>query len=189
MKHVSRNKTKKLNILILAIILVAVLGLAILIFEKTNVTNIFSRSSVSKTDEGNDPKKVNDVNYDAPSAEETDEANRIKAEAQQKLDSSSPNTNKSIAISLSAAGQDETGGPIIVRSIVDVASGNCVATITGTSYSKSFTASVENLGTYYGCGAINIPVGDMAIGVYKLTFEVSSDGAQGLITQNVEVRK
>lgn len=189
MKHVSRNKTKNLKNLLLALAALALLGLTIFIFEKTNVTNIFSRSSVGQKDEANSPKKVNEVNYDAPTVEETIEANRIKAEAQQKLESSSPNTTKSIAISLSAAGQDDVGGPIIVRSIVDAASGNCVATITANDYSKTFTSTVESLGTYYGCGAINIPVSEMAVGTYKLTIEVTNDSAQGLITQNVEVRK
>ena len=106
----------------------------------------------------------------------------------QQTEKSSTSASSVIGVSLSAAGQDTNGGPIIVKAMVGSADGNCTINLSNSSFSKDYTTPINNLGTYYGCG-LDIPIDSLSTGNYELKLTANNATATGSATQSVEVRK
>lgn len=190
-KYNSQAITLRRTFVIIVIIILALL-FVILVLEKTKITNLYEKPNISTSNAESAVRSVNDVNYNPATTTETEEANRIKAAAQEQLNNNTAPTPTAakIDVSFSAAAQDIKGGPIVVRAIVGTNAGQCKLTIANDStVLKEYSAAVENTGTYYSCKGFDVPTTDIPIGVYLATLTVTNGSATGTITQQVEVSK
>ena len=165
-----------------------VLSFILFVLEKTRVTNFYTKPQTTNTSpiEGVNPS--NTVDYTPATPEAVDEGELIKRQAAEQGNQS--NTTSSIEVSLSAAGQDAKGGPIVVRTVINGGSGGqCTLTITNNSVTKEYTAEVENVGTYNSCKGFNVPVTELSTGSYTATLTVVSGNSKGTVSQTIEVSK
>lgn len=178
------SKLAKISLILSATVLVAFFGLVLL--EKNNVTKFFTNSDTSQGTAGARP--INDVAYTPATTTEQTEGDRIK---QNLIDESNkpPQQTTKITISLSAATQDVTGGPLIVRSIVGTTSGTCKLMLTQGSTRKEYTNEVTNLGTYNSCNGFDIPATDLSAGKWKLSLSVTNGQVYGEVSQEVNISK
>ena len=172
---------------IAALILLAA-GFILLVLEKSKVTD-FYKKPISATTVSSDIRPVNSVGYSPATAAESNEADRIKADAEKQLNTTPTPAGDKIEVSLSAAGQDVKGGPVVVRAILGTNGGQCKLTLAGANKKQDFTANVINLGTYYGCEGFDVPITDFPAGTYKATLTVTNGTATGSASQQVEVAK
>jgi len=179
------NKITKIALLSASFILVA--GFIVFGLEKANVINLYSKPADTLA-VNSSPKPVNTINYEPVTNDEQNEGDNIK---QQLIDQSNkPQTQPSkIDISLSAASQDISGGPLIVRSLVNVTTGNCKLVLTKDSTKKEYSANIENTGTYNSCKGFDVPVSDLSSGKWQLKLTASSGQAYGEVSQEVEITK
>jgi hypothetical protein len=175
--------TKKIVSISLIIVLVALF--AILFVEKIGVTNFYTKPS------SNTPvvRPVNDVKYVPATSTEQEEGEKIKEEAKNQINQPASNAS-SISVSLTAANQDVTGGPLIVQAIISGATnGTCKLTTAQNNSNKTYTANVVNLGTYYGCDGFSVPFSDLNPGSVTTLLEVTnSQGGYGKAQQQAEVK-
>lgn len=183
-KNIDPKLLKKICAIAAATVLLLLIAFATL--EKTHVTNFISSSS--QTEKTPSERAVNNVDYGPPTTEEKDLGDQIKEDAKKQAENSTTNTSGAINISLSAATQDEVGGPIVVRAIVTAQSGSCSITLSGAGYNKELSAPIENLETYYGCGT-DISIADLPAGDYTIKLTATSGSATGSVSQSLEVRK
>lgn len=166
-----------------------IMSFALFILEKSQVTNLYTKpvSTVSTSPIPN-VAPVNTVDYTPATDPEKDEGDQIKQDAAAQDGQNS--TTNNISVSLSAASQDEKGGPIVVRAIINGGNGGqCKVTLTGNGLSKELTAAVQNVGTYNSCEGFDIPITEISSGSYTLDLTVTSGSSKGSITQTVEVSK
>jgi len=160
-----------------------VASFVLFILEKSSVTNFYEKPAPT-TQNPSTTRPVNDVNYSPATTTEQDEANRTK----QALIDQANNTNQNqgnVTISLSAAGQDTAGGPLIVKALINgISSGTCNLKLIKDSVVKTYTASVADFGSYYGCDGFSIPYSDLSNGKWQLTLTSGS----GTISQSVEIK-
>lgn len=176
------------RIFVIAVIVVLGLGFAFVLLEKTKVTD-FYKKPISPTNTASDVRPVNTVVYTPATTTETDEGERIKAAAQASLSATPTPTGDKIDVSLSAAGQDSKGGPVVIRAILGTTGGQCKLTLAGANKTQDLTANVINLGTYYGCEGFDVPITDFPAGIYKATLTVTNGTATGSASQQLEVAK
>lgn len=133
-------------------------------------------------------KPTNTVDYEPATKEEVDEGELIKQQAADQ--GGQANTSTNIEVSLSAAGQDTKGGPVIVRTVINGGGGGqCTLTITNNSVTKEYTANVENVGTYNSCKGFDVPITELNDGTYTATLTVVSGNSKGTVSQTIEVSK
>ncbi|MBL8030708.1 MAG: hypothetical protein JNK33_00060 [Candidatus Doudnabacteria bacterium] len=185
-KQLSHKKRNTRKVVLISLAAVLTIGLLLVVLEKTHVTNFIALSPSAPASPAKTTSDT-DVNYNPPSSNETGLADQIKNQAQQNNQDSS-STSNTAQVSLSAAAQDETGGPIVVRAIVSIQSGNCTINLSGSNYNKDFTSSIKNLETYYSC-SLDIPISDIPAGNYTIMLTAKNDTATGSDSQKVEVRK
>ena len=163
------------------------LSLLVFILEKSQIINVYSKPVTDKVNPTESTATVNNVDYSPASSAETDTGQTIKDDtAKQGTEPSTP--AKELAITLSAASQDEAGGPVIVRTIISGATGgNCTITMTKGTTVKTFTATIASLGTYYGCNT-DIPYSDLTDGTWQLKLVANQNNASGTATEQVVVR-
>lgn len=176
------------RIFFIAVIVSLSLSFAFVVLEKTKVTDFYKKPASTGTT-ANDARTVNTVEYTPATTTETDEGERIKATAQAGLSATPTPAGSKIEVSLSAAGQDVKGGPVVVRAIIGTTGGQCKLTLAGTNKTQVFTASVINLGTYYGCEGFDVPITDFSVGTYKATLVVTNGASTGSASQQIEVAK
>lgn len=186
-RRLSKKMNSTLGVVMIICACLLLLGIVLVILEKTHVTNLIANTNQAAEDASGKKIKVNDIDYNPPSTEEKNLGDQIKSDAQ-KQTKDSTDTSNVVSVSLSAAAQDEIGGPIVMRSIVGTQVGDCSITLSGSDYTKSFSTMVENLETYYGC-SLNIATSDMPAGSYTLTLSVANGSAKGSVSQSLEVRK
>lgn len=190
MEHRKIKTTKSTRVIprviIITIATCLVLGLLFAALETTGVTNIVQKNepnSQLSNDAGS-----NKINYDPPTKEEADLGNQIKDQAQHNESNLPTTADGSIAVVYSTASQDDIGGPIIIRTIVSATSGNCAATLSSSNFSKDYSSTVKDLGSYYSCN-FDIPVDAVPAGSYTLVVSAKNDSSSGSATQTIEVRK
>lgn len=170
-----------------------ILSFSIFVLEKSSVTNFYSKPTnhIDQPSPILGVSPVNTIDYSPTSDEEKSDGETIKQQAADQANSPEQSTNNStISVSLSAAGQDEKGGPIIVRTIVNGdSSGTCSVVIKNSNISKEYSAVVVNSGTYNSCNGFDIPVNEIPAGSYSLILTVVSGNNKGTVTQQVEVSK
>lgn len=164
-----------------------VLSFALFVLEKTRITNLYTKPQSSDTSLIDGVKPANTVDYEPATQEAVDEGELIK---QQAAEQSNQSSSSSIEVSLSAAGQDTKGGPIVVRTVINGGGGGqCTLTITNNLATKEYTANVENVGTYNSCKGFDVPVAELDTGSYTVTLTVVSGGGKGTVSQTIEVSK
>lgn len=167
---------------------ILVASFTILVLEKTRVTNFYTKPTLgSNLSDGIKP--LNTVDLSPATDSETQEGERIKSEAAERQSSQTSNNTK-IDVSLSAAGQDTKGGPVVVRAIISGTNvGICKLTISNSSLSKEYSADITNMGTYYGCKGFDLPITEIPVGKYNVTLTVSSDNLSSSVSQTIEVAR
>lgn len=158
-------------------------SLVVIILEKTRVTNIYTKPvSASLTTTS---ASVNSVDY-SPATNTEKPSDFAK---QQDVSAQTNNTQATaISITFSAAGQDNAGGPVLIRTILDGATGgSCAINLTKDSVVKSYTTSITWQGTYYSCNK-DVPFADLSTGVWQLKLVATQDTKQGTATQMVEIK-
>ncbi len=176
------RKLAQLSLVIASLLLVGVFTLILL--EKNNVTKFFTNTQ--NTEESVGPQPVNTVSYTPASSTEQQEGEALK---QQLINESNrPANSQSISVNFSAANQDVVGGPVIIKALINGATnGTCKLVMVKDGTEKTYTASVTNLGTYYGCDGFSVPVSDISAGSWKVLLTVTSGGSSGSTEQVIEV--
>lgn len=99
-----------------------------------------------------------------------------------------PTESNNISVVLSAATQDTSGGPIIIRSILEPATGGtCAFTAKKSGTTKFYSSNAIFSGTYYSCN-YDIPYSDVSNGVWSVTVSVKDGSGSGSSTQEVNVK-
>ncbi len=178
-----KKSTKFGKIIYFSAIGLLFVGFAVLLLEKSQITDLYSKPvQVTATE-----RPVNDIDYSPPTKEQQQEADQTKQQLIEQSNSTSP-LPETISITLSAAGQDVNGGPLIVRSLVmGTTTGSCTLTLTKEGVTKEYSNQVTNLGTYYGCEGFNIPVSDLAAGTWQLTLKANNGNLNGSTSQEVVI--
>jgi hypothetical protein len=173
----------KLNKMLPIIVIVIFGALFIgLILEKTGVTDFYSKPKVEIVA----PRPVNDVKYEPATTTEQEEGQRRKQELINQYNN--PEKQDSINITLSAATQDEPGGPIIVRALVDgTTSGTCTLTLTSGAKTITKTDVISNAGTYYTCKGFSVAKSEVSNGNWNLKLVVENETKTGEASQKIEV--
>lgn len=163
-----------------------VIGFGVLILEKAQLTNLYTKP-VNAAQANVRP--VNDVQYTPASPTENDTVNEEKSNGSLDQTPTPPAAGSPIGVTLTAAGQDVSGGPVVVKVLLtDVTSGTCDITLKQGDTLKTYSASIINAGTYYTCDGFEIPLNDLATGTWQLTATVTSADRSGTATQSVEVK-
>lgn len=165
--------------------LTLVFGFSLFILEKFKIINLYTKPSNPIA--ANTSRPVNDVAYTPATTPEQNEGNQIK---QNIIDESNkkPTNPGTISVSLSAAGQDNPGGPLIVRAMISgTNSGTCNLSLTQGSAIKKYSAKVVNLGTYYGCEGFSVPFSDISVGKWQLNLAVDNGTINGNTSQEVQI--
>ena len=176
------RKLAQLSLVIASFVLAGVFTLIIL--EKNNVTKFFTNTPIAE--QPSETRPVNTVSYTPASSTEQQEGDALK---QQLInESNKPANSQSISVNFSAANQDVAGGPVIVKALINGANnGTCKLIMVKDGTEKTYTASVTNLGTYYGCDGFSVPVSDLSAGSWKALLTVTSGGSSGSTEQQIEV--
>lgn len=178
-----KNKPNKKIIVATFIALFLVIAIGIFVVVK-------SKDNAKKTTTINDRPilQQDDINFNPPSDKELDDSQNRKAKQIEDIQKNEKTSITNLSISLIAAAQDNTGGPLVVRSMVDGATtGKCTITVTNTL--KSYTVDIVSFGTYFGCQATDIPASELSNGKQTLTVSAYNEKASGKISQEVDIKK
>lgn len=186
------KKTKQKNILRPVLIVASALvflGLVLSILEKTNVINLYKKHVDTNVNTPADLRPTNTVDYSPATPDNNTDINSQKASGSiDNPKTTTPPNSSPISVVLSAANQDEKGGPVIVRAILDnLTGGTCTLTLTKGSIVKTYHADVTWLGTYYGCGGFDVPYSDLSVGAWNLKLVVTQNANRGEASQTVTV--
>lgn len=182
-----KNKNNKVGYLLYGTaIFILIAGFAIFVLEKQQVTDFYSKSLV--VTDGSRP--VNDVRYTPSDPTDNDSINEQKESGAINEQPTTPEQGAPVSIVLTAAGQDDPGGPVVVKVLLtDLTTGECTINMSKDEITKEYTSSVTNAGTYYNCNNTDIPLSDLSAGTWLLTATVSSNGRIGSVNKIVEVNK
>ncbi len=177
------NKWSRIGLILASSILVG--SFILFALEKTQLIDLYKKEVPSPASTETHP--VNDIDYSPASSTDNDEINQ-KKETGEVDKPVVQNTSKSIGITLSAAGQDTKGGPVIVRTILsETSTGTCKLTLTKDSVVKTYQSEVINKGTYYSCNGFDIPFSDLSVGEWNLKLDVINNGSSGTTQQIIKV--
>jgi hypothetical protein len=178
-----KNRNIAKIILIVSSLLLVVIFLLV-ILEKNNVTKFFTNEKLAV--QTADPRPVNDVSYSPATTSEQVEGDALKKEL---IEKSNSKTEKSpINVTIAFAGQETTGGPLVIEAFVNgVISGNCNFKIVNTQTSKEYSSNIISTGGAYACSRITIPSSDLSGGTYRVVITVNSGDLSGSAEQQVEV--
>ncbi|MCB9817854.1 hypothetical protein H6795_05045 [Candidatus Nomurabacteria bacterium] len=173
-------------IYISAIIALAVIFILV-VLEKLQITNFYTKPIATVVVA---PRPVNDVQYTPANPTDSDETNQKKLDGTIDQNKAPASTGAPINVVLTAAGQDNIGGPVVVRVLLtDVTTGTCTISLTNGSSSKEYVKNVVNAGTYYNCEALDIPIGELTPGSWNLAVTVTSVDRSGTAQQTIEVKQ
>jgi len=185
----SKTKNKKLPLIIIAVIVILLAGAGYFWFQRAASNN--SDKPGNQTN-GQSPRKVNDVDYSAPTDDDK------KAQDQQKQDiinNATDNTPPSgnITVSISRAGQASPGQALAIRTLISgTSSGTCEVTLSKdgqNSITKSFAIAAD--ATYSTCPDAQIAASEFpATGTWKLQVVARSGSSKSQpATLNVTIDK
>lgn len=159
--------------------------LIVFILEKSRITNIYTKPASSPVVDTN-TRPVNSVDYSPATSSEQPTEEQKKQDSS--IQASTPKPSQPINITLSAATQDNPGGPIVVRTILSNANGgNCTITLTKEATVKTYTTEIIWTGTYYSCNK-DIPFADISTGTWQLKVVANQNNNQGSATETVVVK-
>lgn len=157
---------------------------ALFIFEKSRVTNIYTKPASTATIEA-PTRPVNSVDYSPATSTEKPDSSAKKQDTPTATNSS---TSGKINIVLSAAGQDIKGGPVVIRTILDGATGGtCTATLINGSTLKTYNSDVILQGTYYSCKGFDVPYADLFAGNWQLKVTATQDNKTGETSKTITI--
>ena len=163
-KKAKNSNTKKI---IIALSVLAFLGVALFISEKTKLTNFIKiHKQEQQIVTQNQPESTlpeNKIDDSPAKPTDNDAINKQKeTDPKQPTDQTPPTTIKG-NLTISRATQD-SDGVVRVRAIVDgLKSGSCTATLTNGSNTANATSTITYVGSYYSCGIIDIKLADFAV--------------------------
>lgn len=182
------NKVSIGKIIYVSAALALAVFFVLFVLEKTQVTNFYSKPVSNEVIYEENP--VNKIDYSPADPTENDEINNKKESGEltnDNVDQTQP--GEPIDVVLTAAGQDNVGGPVVVRVLLtDVNNGTCSIKISKDDVVKQFNRQVVNAGTYYNCEALDIPVSELSQGQWNLDVSVVSGDRSGTATASVEVK-
>lgn len=182
-----KNNISNGQLFYIACILVLVAGFILLIAEKLQITNYYTKP-IAAVDVA--PRPVNDVRYTPADPTDNDVINQKKQDGTIDQNPAPASTGAPINVVLTAAGQDNVGGPVVVRVLLtDVTTGTCAISLTNGATKKEYVKNVVNAGTYYNCEALDIPITDLSAGNWNLAVTVTSADRSGTAQQTVEVKQ
>jgi hypothetical protein len=165
-KNKSKNLNKKIFILV------------VFIFVFLAITVILNKEKKSITvDQSNSP--VVSINQ---KTEDTNKA--IKDD-----NSSSANVSSSLDLpmTVTAIGQDQKSGPLLIRTIVDNLDGGlCSYRLTKGSIIKNYSSDVIFSGTYYSCN-YTVPYADVTNGTWNVEVSASQNNKNGKVSRSIVV--
>lgn len=168
-------------------IIALIIVFGIFVLEKAQVTNFYTKPVAAS--DVTTVRPVNSVEYTPADPTDNDEINQKKANGTLDTISATP-LGAPINVTLTAAGQDTIGGPVVIKILLtDVTSGRCDVTLTQNNITKSYSASVISAGNYYTCDGFEIPFDDLNVGTWGLIATVSSTDRTGSASQTVEVKQ
>lgn len=180
------NNQKKIigKYIYILITLCLLMAFILLVLEKQQLINLYQKPAPQQTQ----PRPVNDIDYSSPTNQEQKQATEDKIKLMEQNQNVQPIPAGTINVSLSAATQDVAGGPLEVRAIIDGATtGTCNLSLSQNGTTKSFTANVIDLGTYFSCEGFSIPVSSLSAGKWNLALEVYNETAKGVANQEVSI--
>jgi hypothetical protein len=163
MKKIKTNIKISKKVLIITVIGVFVLGGGAFALYRNRSEN---RRTVS-SEEQDDERGVNEVNYGPPTEEEIDETKRQKEQIIKEYEQNqNPQPSTVINVTISRANQAGGGQPLNIRTIVDgTTSGTCEVNLKKDGQAtvrKTFPIGVE--ATYAVCQQADIPAGEFGAG-------------------------
>jgi hypothetical protein len=164
-----------------------VMAFGILVLEKSQLINFYNKPL--NTIESNTARPVNDIQYAPADPTDNDSINSQKETGSLGNENNpTSESNTPISIILTAFGQDDVGGPLVIRALLnDVKDGTCTLALSKEGAIKSYTANVVNTGTYYSCEGFDIPVSDLGPGTWEISLTVNSGNRTGIAKQTTEV--
>lgn len=103
-------------------------------------------------------------------------------------DSTPTPVDNSIGITVSAAAQDNAGGPVLIRTILENASsGECSYSLTRGDTTKSYSSTVVFSGTYYSCN-YDIPFNDLTMGTWNLNIDINMGNKSGHFNGSITIK-
>jgi len=189
MATAKEHSTMSLSKLIFFVCCFALLAsFTIFVLEKFHVIDLYSKPVNSTSTDTTQAVNVIDYSPANPSDNDatTDKKNNgtIDSPVTQPAEPSKP-----INVTLSAAGQDVNGGPIVIRAILtNLTGGNCNLSLTNSSNVKTYSANVVWRGTYYSCEGFDVPYGDVTPGTWQLKLSVTQDPNSGEVSKSIIVK-
>ena len=182
------NKQIKFGDLLYAVAALSLAGVFVFfILEKTQITNLYSKRLPNPIA---DVRHVNDISYTPADPQDNAETNQNKSEDKFGNSPVAPEPGAPVQVVLTAATQDEPGGPVVVRVLLtDVTTGTCTISLTKGVTKKEYVKNIVNAGTYYNCEALDIPISDLSAGDWNLEVKVTSGDRTGVVNQVVKVTK
>lgn len=169
--------------LTIALIVLGLLILIVLGLEKANVINLYSQNTPQTVQQ-----PTSTIDYSPATEAEMPDESIKQQDTGTHTESPTQNVGEAIAITLSAAGQDYKGGPVVIRTLLSNANGGtCTATLVKGSASKTYTSDINWQGNYYSCEGFNVPYADLSAGTWELTVRADQGANTGSISQQITV--
>lgn len=166
-KKISKNKK-----LVGAVVLIVIAGLAF-------VAYIYAQKREAPTNNTNTTQTTNSSNTNDKVVDDKPANQDVQP---------TPSKDANITITFSALGQDSPGGPLLVRTILEGASGgNCTVSATKNGVTKTYKPSVEFAGTYYSCN-YTIPFADLSVGKWTVVVNVIDGSKKGELSNTVDIK-
>lgn len=170
------SKAYKITIILLVLLLIAS-GVCIVYLVSANRVNTKNR--------------LPGIDYSAGNA--NDNAATDKSKQSGSLGSNTPTptpTDTNIGITFVAAGQDQNGGPVVVKALLqNITSGVCHLTLKQGEKVVDKTVSIVRQSNYYTCDGFSIPFADVQAGGAQLTLNVTAtNGASNYATKNITIQ-
>lgn len=190
MKKTPASKRKKL----IFVSLLGVLALFVLValLENRNIINLYNKNNSIPYSANPTPitgqEPADNIDYSPATSTDNEDINAKKADGTVDQSQPAPAPTEPIEITLSAAGQDTKGGPVIVRTILGKANGgSCNLILKKGAENKSYTSEVIWSGTYYTCEGFSVPFEDLSAGSWELKLSVNQGDKSGEIARTISV--
>lgn len=171
---------KKWKIVPITLGVMCLILVIIVIGEASGTTNLFGQNP-SPTNQSNNGN-VSLIDYSAATDEEKINAPQKDQDNQNEI---LINPDENITVTLSAAGQDEVGGPLIVRSILQNADGGgCTLVLDSGEVSRTYNSEVVFAGTYYACN-FTVPATELLPGEWNLSLTAKQNDTIGSVAKTI----
>jgi len=174
-----QSKIKKYALFILAAAIVVGLSYWVL----SRYTTVFDFSSKAN--------QIPGIDYSPAKPSDNEKNNEAKKSEDYGNNPENPMpTDSSIGITLAAAGQDQGGGPVIVKVLLqNINDGVCRLALKQGQKVIEKTGSVTRQNNYYTCDGFSIPFSDVQVGGAQLTLTVTAtNGASNNVSTDITIK-